>query len=142
MRVFLDKGYLVQTSTLEDSAGNEYEVSLEFQVFAEDGSPSSRSYRGEGLVDGTRILLGDPYRDTHLLEGKVERQATSESWHYYQGFKAALSDRQQAIPWKLAKKNASYAGNPTRWWDGYAQGWQEKRERKAHHHRVKGKHRP
>ncbi len=81
MRIFIDKGWLIQSQEISDEDGNAivdksglpYFALLEFQVFDEAGKPGTTSYRGEGLVDPPRILLGDPYRSTTLIEGRVDR---------------------------------------------------------------------
>ena len=124
MRIWLDKGYLIEAREIEDARGNTYVMPLEFQVFDETGAPSTRTYRGEGTVHDGRIILGDPYRDTQLIEGKIDRQATSESWERYQGFKAALEDRTQESSSKPKKHYAHTAD----WWQGYQTGWTERRE--------------
>jgi hypothetical protein len=102
---------------------------LEFQVFDQNGDPAlTLSYKGEGTVThDQRIILGDPYRDTNLLEGTVERQATSESWDYSRGFKAALEDRREE---KEGRGKKHYAQTKL-WWEGYQTGWREKREKRA-----------
>ena len=95
------------------------------------------SYRGPGTVhsDG-RIVLGDPYTTTNLSEVRYLHQPTSESWDYYQGFKAALGDRRESVEGKPSKSasrggaGAQHYAQPARWWEGYRDGWREKREHK------------
>jgi hypothetical protein len=129
MRIWIEKGYLLQPSATDDEG--QLPV-LEFQVFNEDGSPATGSYRGEAFFDGRRIVIGDPQRGATLTEYIVERQATSESWNYYRGFKQALEDRRQMVegkfPKKLKPEHAKYATATTRWWEGYNAGWFEKRK--------------
>jgi hypothetical protein len=134
MRVWVEKGFLIQPQSFEHD-GREYTIPLEFRVFNEDGTPSTGSYRGEGSIRGTRLLLGDPYRSADLAEYVVETTATQESWDYYQGFKTAVSDR-------FAKRFAKGMFAPglfdesSRWMDGYVQGRREKKAAKKSSNRV------
>ena len=137
MRIWIDKGYLIQGNTL-DHGGREYHASLAYQVFdADTGAPATGSYRGDAFFDGRRIVIGDPMRQANLHEYVVEPQATSESWDYYLGFKSALGDGREAIEGKYPKKmraddpRRGYGVNSTRWWDGYRDAWREKRMSKG-----------
>lgn len=132
-RVWIENGYLIQPNELEDTRGNTYVLSLEYEVYELNGERATGNYRGPGTVNSNgHIVLGDPYTHTTLSEVKYLSQPTSESWDYYLGFKAALADRREAVegkPTKAASRSgtAHYA-NSIRWWEGYRDGWREKRE--------------
>jgi hypothetical protein len=133
-RVFIDKGWLIQSQEIVDELGNRlvdkrgepYFAILEFQVFDETGAPAERSYRGEGLVDPPRIVLGDAHRDTQLLEGTVARQASSESWQRYLGYKSALLPKR---PLTEKKERELLAVASAAFLDGYRDGMRDRRER-------------
>jgi hypothetical protein len=126
-RIWIDKGYLIVPRVLE-RGGHEYHLGLEHQVFDETGEPSKLSYRGAGVAQDGRVIIGDPHSTTTLVEGTYARQPTSESEQYYRGFLQGLDDRRQASP---DKPSAKAYGNTSRWWDGYNDAWREKRENKA-----------
>jgi hypothetical protein len=134
MRLFIDKGWLIQDLevTLDgyrytDKAGEPYVQLLAFQVYDEQGDPAARSYRGPGEIHGNKIFLGDPQTTTNLIEGKVDRQATSESWDHYQGFKEAITSPRQLTQKQFEKKK--FYGYTTAWLDGYQQGYAERKMR-------------
>jgi hypothetical protein len=125
MRVWVDKGYLIQGRDVE-GPGGPYFLILAYQVFDLDGAPSSGSYRGEGnITSANHLILGDPHRQTTLTEYTVARQPTSESWNHYSGFKQAIEDRREH---KEDAKKPHYYAMTRQWWEGYRDGWREKRE--------------
>jgi hypothetical protein len=127
MKIYIDKGWLIQMvevsvdgSVYTDKKGEPYMALLRFQVYDESGAPATLSYSGVGLVDGARIVIGDPHRDTKLLEAKVDRQASSESWDQYLGFKEAITEKRSPT----AKQYQSRVALASRMWaDGYQQGF-------------------
>ena len=129
-RIWVDKGYLIQTSIVSHG-GRDYEVPLETQVFGLDGAPMGGSYRGEGFIEGRKIILGDVSKPhSFLAEYLLDLRPTRESLQFLEGFKKGLADRKQvasfALP-KSAKAAAPYIANPVRWWDGYIMAWEERR---------------
>lgn len=133
MRLFIDKGWLIQGVELTDheyryldKSGEPYVALLAFQVYDESGDPAQRSYRGPGEIHGTRIFLGDPQTTTNLLEGKLDTQATSESWDHYRGFKEAITAPRQLTAKQYQKK---IYGATRAWEDGYRQGYAERKMR-------------
>lgn len=126
MRVWVDKGYLIQGMEVE-GPGGPYSLILAYQVFDLDGAPSSGSYRGEGnITSANHLIIGDPYKQTTLTEYTVARQPTSESWNYYRGFRRAIEDRREYKEDVPHKKGPLAEGR--RFWEGYRDGWREKRE--------------
>jgi hypothetical protein len=133
MRLFIDKGWLIQDVELSDNdfryldkSGEPYVALLAFQVFDERGAPAELSYRGSGEIHGSRIIIGDPQRSTNLLEGKLDTQATSESWDHYRGFKEAITAPRQLSAKQYQKK---IYGVTRAWEDGYQQGYAERKMR-------------
>ncbi len=132
MRLFIDKGWLIEEREVTDSNGDVYTNKrgetyiglLTFQVYDENGDPSTRSYRGPGEIHGSKIFLGDPQTTTNLLEGRVDRQATSESWDHYAGFRLAITSPRLLTAKQLQEH--SYAASQA-WLDGYQQGYAERK---------------
>jgi hypothetical protein len=135
MGIFIEKGWLIQDTeiTIEgdpvvDKSGEPYGTFLAFQVYDENGDPVTGNYKGPGSVNGTQVILGDPYRTTNLIEYKCDRQATSESWDHYQGYREALTTPRQLSAKQYAKK---IYGQTRAWEDGYQQGYAERKMRGA-----------
>ena len=124
-RVWVDKGYFLQPMVV-DGPGGPYYLSLEYQLFDADGAPTTGSYRGQGALSEGTLVLGDPYTQSWLEEYKVARDPTTESWHYYQGFRQAIEDKREAQ--QDGKPHKVYYANSARWWEGYRDGWREKRQ--------------
>lgn len=131
MRLFIDKGWLIQDVEIADSeyrylhkSGEPYVALLAFQVFDEGGDPAQLSYRGPGEIRGTKIFIGDPYTTTNLLEGKLDTQATSESWDHYLGFKEAVTSPRQLSAKQYQKK---IYGVSRAWEEGYQSGYAERK---------------
>jgi len=122
------RGFLLVPQSMTGPGGKVYEVDLEYQVWdAETGRPVEDSRTLEGELQGSRLLVGDPHRDTRLYEYTVATQPTSESSDSWKGFRAALGDRQ----WHVEGKSKKYYGQTRAWWDGYNQGHREKRDPSA-----------
>lgn len=132
MRLFIDKGWLIEEREVTDSNGDLYTNKrgepylslLAFQVYDEGGATATRSYRGPGEIHGQKIFLGDPQTTTNLLEGTVDRQSTQESWDHYQGFKAAIT-APRLMTAKQLEREAEAA--PPAWLQGYRQGYAERK---------------
>lgn len=127
-RIWVDKGYLIQTSIVSHG-DRDFEVPLETQVFELDGAPAEGSYRGEGFIDGRKLVLGDASKPhSFLAEYLLDLHPTRESLQFLSGFKRGLADRRQVAAHALPKKGAGdYVASSSRWWDGYATAWEEKR---------------
>jgi hypothetical protein len=134
MRLFIDKGWLIETREITDSDGNRYTdrsgepylCLLAFQVFTEAGDPAERSYRGVGEIHGQKIFLGDPQTTTNLIEGRLAAQPTSESWDHYAGYKEAITAPRQLSTKQYQKK---VYGVTRAWEEGYQQGYAERKMR-------------
>jgi len=123
------RGYLLVPQEMTGPGGKIYTVDLEYQVFdAELGTPVL-DFTGtiEGELHGSRLVVGDPHRDTRLHEYTVDTQPTSESNNYWRGYQAALGDRQ----WHKEGQSKKYYGNTQAWWDGYNDGHRNKRDPSA-----------
>ena len=125
-RLFINRGYLLVARTITGPDGNEYDSpNLEYQIFSTDGAPTSLNYEGIGSIDGDRLIIGDPYRDTQLLEAKILWQPTSRSNENFRGFVTAIDEKRK--PKDPGKKHPSHIDE---WWWGYTDGWNAKLEKK------------
>ncbi len=119
MRVWIDKGFLIQTATVERD-GVLYDLPIVFQVFEEDGTPAKGSYRGEGTLRGQTLILGDARRPEALLsEVLVAAKATKESLDFLDGFERGLADRRRIPGTRTSRRSVE-------WWHGYREAWLEK----------------
>lgn len=127
MRIFVDKGKLVQTVNAAVAAGNydlEVSYSLDFQLFDENGKEATGSFRGTGTITKdsgrTILVLGDPYRDTTLTEYVVSNTPTRESERKLDDFTEGLKKGMGKNP--RMSKSASYE-----WREGFEEGRKLKR---------------
>lgn len=80
----------------------------------------------QGKFTARRSSWGIRRPPTNLLEGKLDTQATSESWDHYRGYKEAITSPRQLTAKQYQQK---FYGMTFAWEDGYRQGYAERKTR-------------
>lgn len=109
---------LIMRGRLILSRGELYGIHLpafEYQV-RQGGRPVGEcDYRGPGTVNGSTVIIGDPYRTTTLVEYSVDAEPTPESVEFAAGFESALRQLRAAPPRNV----------PQNFYDGWHSGYIE-----------------